>query len=122
MTAINDLEVGGKIGRGDLRSLVQVLAPFAPFVAEELWEKLGGEFSVHGTRWPGYEEKYLVTETVTISVQVNGKLRGTVVAAPAAVESAVRMEAEKQEKIQKYLTGGIKNVVYIQGKTINFVV
>jgi len=78
MIALNELEKGGKISVDDLRKMVQVLAPIAPFVAEELWNILGGEFSVHGTSWPEVDEKYLVERVVTISVQVNGKLRGTV--------------------------------------------
>jgi leucyl-tRNA synthetase len=121
MIALNELEKGGKISVDDLRKMVQVLAPIAPFVAEELWNILGGEFSVHGTSWPEVDEKYLVERVVTISVQVNGKLRGTVEIKPDADEVEVKEAALEQEKIKKYLSGEIKKVIFIKGKTINFV-
>ncbi|KKT35168.1 MAG: Leucine-tRNA ligase [Candidatus Collierbacteria bacterium GW2011_GWA1_44_12] len=123
MTALNRLEEGGNISNDDLKKLVQVLSPIAPFVAEDLWENLGGEFSIHGSVWPSHDKQYLVDETVTVSVQVNGKLRGTIVVSPDAEEPVVRELAEKQERISGYLTKGeVKKVIYIQGKTINFVV
>jgi len=61
----------------DLETLLVLLAPFAPHIAEELWEKLGNEYSIHKQSWPKYNEKHLVDEEVTIVVQVNGKVRAT---------------------------------------------
>jgi len=122
MTALNGLERGGKIAKDELKKLVLVLAPFAPFVAEELWEVLGEKFSVHGSEWPGYDDKYLLNSVVTISIQVNGKLRGTMEIDPEEDERVIRMEAEGQDKVKGYLTVGVKRVIYIKGKTINFVV
>jgi len=98
------------------------LAPFAPFVAEELWEVLGEKFSVHACEWPRYDDKYLLNSVVTISIQVNGKLRGTMEIDPEEDEQVIRAEAEGQDKVRGYLTAGIKKVIYIKGKTINFVV
>src|SRR5207249_2818079 len=61
-----------------LESLVMLVAPFAPFLAEELWHELGHEDSVHKNHWPLHDEKYLVADTITIVVQVNGKVRANI--------------------------------------------
>jgi leucyl-tRNA synthetase len=112
-----------EIADAELSMMVRILAPFAPFATEEMWSILGGDFSVHTADWPRYEEKYLVSETVTLSVQINGKLRGTVETTPDATQEEVQKVAEAQEKIKKYLfSGTVRKVIYIQGKTINYVV
>ncbi len=59
--------------REAITGLLQLLAPYAPHITEELWHQLGCEGSIHIAMWPVYDEKYLVTNTVTIAVQVNGK-------------------------------------------------
>lgn len=124
MEAVNELTKSEvQIADNELSMFVRVLAPFAPFAAEELWGVLGREFSVHTAEWPGYDEKYLVSDVMTLSVQINGKLRGTVEVAPDATEETVRKAAQEQEKVKKYLDAGtVRKVIYIQGKTINFVV
>jgi len=123
MSALNDLEKGGSICIEDLKKMVQVLSPVAPFMCEELWEKLGGEFSIHSGEWPQVQEEYLQDENITVSVQVNGKLRGVVEVSVGAGEDEVKAEVEKQEKIVKYLSEGqVRKIIYIKGKTINFVV
>ncbi|EKD53256.1 MAG: hypothetical protein ACD_61C00090G0003 [uncultured bacterium] len=117
------LKPGTKVANEELGMVVKVLAPLAPFVAEELWSVLGGEFSVHMQRFPEFEEKYLTEETIILSVQVNGKLRGTIEVDPAIDESGAVSEAKKSDKIAKYLLEGeIKKIIYIKGKTISFVV
>ena len=124
METVNVLSKPGlKVSADDLGSVIKVLAPFAPFVAEELWSQIGGDFSVHTQKFPVCEEKYLMSDTVTLTVQVNGKLRGTVTIDVEDTEEAVVKEARKNEKVEKYLMAGeITKVIYIQGKTINFVV
>ncbi|MFZ3068778.1 MAG: class I tRNA ligase family protein [Microgenomates group bacterium] len=123
MEAVNDLTKNKtEIAKAELAMMIKVLAPFAPFATEEMWSSLGEEFSVHVSEWPKFEEKYLVSETVTLSVQINGKLRGTVEVSPEASEEEVRKAAEEQEKVQKYLAEGkVIKVIYVKGKTINFV-
>ncbi|KKS92865.1 MAG: Leucine-tRNA ligase [Candidatus Collierbacteria bacterium GW2011_GWB1_44_6] len=124
METVNTLSKPGfKIGTNDLGSVVKVLALFAPFVAEQLWSDLGEVFSVHNQEWPVYDEKYLLSERVNLSVQVNGKMRGLVSISPDAEEQTVILEVKKSEKINKYLEEGeIRKIIYIRGKTINFVV
>ncbi len=124
MEFVNELTKNNiKLADNELKMVVLVLAPFAPFVTEEMWSVLGGEFSVHVTDWPSFEESYLISDVVTLSVQINGKLRGTLEVSPEASEEEVRGIAENQEKVSKYLSlGKIIKVIYIKGKTINYVV
>jgi len=124
METVNELTKNNILmGDNELKMMVLILAPFAPFVTEEMWSVLGGEFSVHVASWPSYEESYLTSNVTTISVQINGKLRGTVEVSPEALEEEVRSVAENQEKVNKYLSlGRIVKVIYIKGKTINYVV
>ncbi|OGD72556.1 leucine--tRNA ligase [Candidatus Collierbacteria bacterium RIFOXYB2_FULL_46_14] len=124
METVNALsKPGSNITKSDLGSMIKVLSLFAPFVAEELWARIGGGFSIHTQQFPVYEEKYLISDTVLLTVQVNGKLRGTLMIDPEEYQERVIEEAKKSEKIKKYLDSGeIKKVIYIKGKTINFVV
>jgi leucyl-tRNA synthetase len=112
-----------KVSDKDLGNILKVLAPFSPFVAEELWAKLGEQFSIHKEMWPTFDEAKLTSETIVLPVQVNGKLRGTVEVGTEADEDMVVSEAKKNEKIAGYLNNGeIKKVIFIKGRALNFVV
>ncbi len=112
-----------RVGEDELSKMVRAVSIFAPFMAEELWSVLGNEFSVHQADWPETEEKYLKAEVVIYSVQVNGKLRGTVEAGAEEGEGEVRRKAESQEKITKHLSlGTVQKVIFVKGKTISYVV
>ena len=106
-----------------LATLVQLVAPFAPFVAEEMWQALGGETSVHVSEWPKYDEKYIKEDLIEVPVQINGKLRGTVVINPATSEDELKKLAAELEGVKRHLEGMqvIKTVV-VSRKLINFVV
>ena len=105
-----------------LSVLVRMLAPYAPHIAEELWERMGGKGSVFDIRWPGYDKKVVAESLVTCAVQVMGKLRDTVEVAPDI--SAEELEKlAKASKAGKYIEG--KQVVKVISKPprlINFVV
>lgn len=106
-----------------LSVLVQLVAPFAPHIAEELWHELGHKGSVHVSDWPKYDEKYLVSDEVTIVVQVNGKVRANVTAPVGADEAAVVELAQADENVQQHLSGKtIRKTIYIANKLISFVV
>lgn len=118
-----DVPLSTSVWQSALKTMVQLLAPFAPHISEELWQQLGGEGSVHVSEWPSYDEKYLVEDKVTIAVQVNGKLRGTV-EAPAGCEQAAATELAKADaKIAAYLDGkNLVKTIYVPDKLLNFVV
>jgi len=106
-----------------LQTLVKLLAPFAPHISEELWSQLGNTESVHISAWPKWDEKYLVVNTVTIAIQVNGKLRGEVeVAADASQEDMIEA-AKKVPKVAGYLEGHeIRKSIAVPGKLVSFVI
>jgi leucyl-tRNA synthetase len=105
-----------------IKTLMKLLAPFAPHITEELWAQLGQKGSVHQTSWPVHDETYLVKNTVTIAIQVNGKLRGEVEMPKDSSQEAVEQAAKVHENAAQYLGGEIRKVIYIEKKIINFVV
>jgi leucyl-tRNA synthetase len=106
-----------------LESLVMVLAPFAPHITEELWHQLGHEDSVHVGHWPAYEERYLVSDTITIVVQVNGKVRAELAVAAETTQEQIIEQAKTNEKVRGYIEGKeIRKSIYVPGKLVSFVV
>ena len=113
--------------REALVALATLLAPFAPHAAEELWHEVLGPASreqvLADQAWPGFDPGLVEALTVTIAVQVNGKLRGEVQAAAEAGEAEVRGLAEAQEKVRAHLAGKtLRKVVFVPRRLINFVV
>ncbi|MEI9914316.1 MAG: leucine--tRNA ligase [Candidatus Saccharibacteria bacterium] len=105
-----------------LDSLVALVAPFAPHIADELWQQLGHSSSVNIDSWPKYDEKYLTTDTVTIVVQVNGKLRAELQLSAGTDEDTVVSAAKANDKVQKHLEGQtIIKAIYVPDKLINIV-
>jgi len=106
-----------------IETTLQLVAPFAPHLAEELWSQLGNKDSIHTSKWPEFDEKYLIQSMVTIAVQVNGKLRGEVeIAVDATQEDAIEA-AKKNEKVAGYLEGQeIKKAIYVPGRLVSFVI
>ena len=103
--------------------LVKLIAPYAPFMAEELWEKLGNKPSVHLQEWPKYNEKYLQAQTVRYVVQVNGKVRGNIDMPINATKEQVIEQAKHHPNVEKYLKDKeVKKVVFVSGKLVSFVV
>ena len=107
-----------------LKTLVQLLAPFAPHLTEELWQvNLNQKGSVHLSTWPKYDEKYLKSKNLTIAVQVNGKLRATIEVDSDLEKEEIIKLAKQNEKVSKWLIDGkSKKQVFVPGKLVNFVV
>ncbi|KRN51733.1 leucyl-tRNA synthetase [Fructobacillus fructosus KCTC 3544] len=106
-----------------MEGFVQLLAPFAPHLAEELWSKLTGSTeSIAFVAWPTYDEKALVDDQKEIIFQVNGKVRSKQVMPVDASKEEMEAAAKADEKVQKYLDGlSIKKVIAIPGKFVNIV-
>jgi len=118
-----------KVSRGVMKTLLEtfakVLAPFVPFLAEELWAMLGNAPSIHEQSWPQWEESLLQEATVEVAVQINGKFRGTVVVRNGATEEEVKEVVLSSENFSKYFSageGGYKKCFYVPNKIINFIV
>lgn len=106
-----------------LNKLTLLLAPFAPHIAEELWQVLGNKGSVHSQKWPDYEAAALLQDTVTVVIQINGKVRGKLTLPTGADEQQVREAINNDEKINKHLTGKeIVKFIYVKDKLVNMVV
>ena len=111
------------VDRTAFRTFLTILAPFAPHLAEELWERSGGTASIHREAWPAYDEKYLKEEAVTVAIQVNGKVRETLTAAPGSKKEEILEKALKLPKIRKYTEGQkVAQTIYIQDKVLNIVI
>jgi leucyl-tRNA synthetase len=106
----------------EVRPLVQLVSPFAPHIAEELWERLGGTTSVFDAGWPEYDASLAAEDLVTIAVQVNGKLRGTIQVAQATGQEAALQAALAESAIAKFVLGPPKKVIYVPGRLLNVVV
>lgn len=106
-----------------IRSLVLLLAPFAPHITEELWHLLGNSKSVHSFSWAKYKVEALVADQITLVIQIMGKTRG-VIKVPANLDKiALEKYARESELAQRYIKGKeIKKVVVVPGKLVNFVV
>jgi len=106
-----------------IRTLLLLLAPIAPHIAEELWERLGFGGSVHQQRWPAYDEAALVQDSVTIAVQVNGKRRGEVTVPKDADKEAVLAAAKAEPNVARYVEGAqVVREIVVPGRLVNIVV
>ena len=100
-----------------------LLAPFAPHIAEELWQRMGHDQSLAYAAWPVAQEAFLRSDTFQVAVQVNGKTRGLVtVPADASTEQALAI-AEDDENVARHLRGKrVRRSIYVRGRIVNFVV
>lgn len=106
-----------------LSSIIACVAPFAPHISEELWQLLGNSTTVHRDTWPKWDEQYLVSEEVTVVIQVNGKVRAEIKMPQGANQEDVLTVAQKEDNIKRYLAeSSIKKVIYIADKILNIVV
>ncbi|HEX5395223.1 MAG TPA: leucine--tRNA ligase, partial [Candidatus Saccharimonadales bacterium] len=105
-----------------LIALTQLLAPFAPHISEELWEELGQSGSVHISKWPAWDEALVAEATITIAIQINGKVRSEIIVEADADEAAVVAAAKADEKIVGLIGGRkIKKTVYVPGRLLSLV-
>ena len=109
--------------REGVRTLLKLLAPIAPHITEELWHRLGEEGSVHLQSWPEHDPAALVVDTVTMAVQVNGKVRGQIEAPREADKDAVLALARAEQNVARYLEGKeVAREIVVPGRLVSFVV
>jgi leucyl-tRNA synthetase len=106
----------------EVEPLVQLTAPFAPHIAEELWERLGHPRSIFDSGWPVFDPELAADATVTMAVQVNGKTRGTIQVAPDTDEAGVLYAAMAEPGIARFVTTDPSRVIFVKGRLLNIVV
>ena len=123
MVFVNEATKATAIPRDWFEAFVKILSPFAPHVAEELWQRLGHTSTITFEPWPAFDEAKLTRDVMVIAVQVLGKLRGQVEVPVDATEQAIVAAAKADEKVQPFLAGkAIKREIYVKGRLVNFVV
>lgn len=106
-----------------MRTLIQCLAPFAPHLGEDLWEQIGGPYSVFDSGWPAYDERLATHDLVTVVFQVNGKLRSSASVQRGSSEEALKNLALSDERVRKFVgERSIRRVVVVPDKLVNVVV
>ncbi len=124
MTLVGDFQKNG-CSKGDMKALLVMLSPFAPHIAEELWETLGfaGEGFCCCQSWPEYDESKTAASEVTLAVQVNGKLRANVTVAADADNDAILAAAQADPKVQKFTAGmALVKTIVVPGRLVNLIV
>lgn len=121
MIWVNDMEKR-EVSRDEYEALIKLLAPFAPHIAEELWSMLGHKESIHIEMWPKFDESRLVKDELTYAVQVNGKVRSTMVIPSSTEEARLQDLAKNLPEIGKWLTGKeVIRIIVVPGKIVNIV-
>ena len=119
----NAKNVSVEVWNDSIQQFLLMLAPIAPHLSEELWEMNGYEFSIHNQKFPDWEESLVVDESITLIVQINGKLRDTISVDSGISEEIAQEAAMSSEKIQGHINGTtIKKVIYVPDRLINIVV
>ncbi|WP_180676299.1 leucine--tRNA ligase [Leuconostoc citreum] len=123
MVFVNDAYKSDALPVTYMNGFIQLLAPFAPHLAEELWVRLGNRESISYVSWPTYDDTKLVDDTVEIIFQVNGKVRGKATVARDINQDDMITAAKADDNVQNFITGKtVRKVIAIPGKFVNIVV
>ncbi|MEK7481132.1 MAG: class I tRNA ligase family protein [Patescibacteria group bacterium] len=122
MELANEMQKAGGVLKKQFKPFVQLLSPFAPHIAEELWTALGEKGSITHSVWPAYNPELAREEEIELVLQVNGKVRDTVTVSVGISDKEAEAKALASEKIQKWLSGKKpKKVIVVSGKLVNVV-
>jgi leucyl-tRNA synthetase len=123
MEYMNTMRAGERRPRlEEVRPLVQLVSPFAPHIAEELWEVMGGTTSVFDAGWPAFDPALITDDRVTMAVQVNGKTRGTIPVTRTSTQDDALAAVHADPALAKFITGAPKRVIFVPGRLINVIV
>jgi len=104
-------------------SLLLLLAPTAPHLAEELWQRIGHDYSIHNQSWPQWDEELAKDEEITLVIQVNGKLRDRITVSASVTEAEARQLAQESQRVKAHTEGKeLLKTIYVPGRLVNFVV
>lgn len=123
MTLLNEMKSLGKITKKDFKTYITLLNPVAPHMTEELWEMMAYEGELNQTTWPSYDEDKLSFDSFEMPVQINGKVRATVMMDKEASKDDAIKSAQEDNNIKSYIEGKeIRKIIYVPGKILNIVV
>ena len=123
MILVNTLNKKDNISKKSYETLLKLLAPFAPYITEEIWFELGNKDSIHKEKWPTYEEEKIKKDSIVIVVQVNGKVRDKFEINNGTDEEFIKSIALKREKVQSWLNGKTpKKIIFVKNKLVSIVV
>ncbi|MFA5047449.1 MAG: class I tRNA ligase family protein [Patescibacteria group bacterium] len=123
MILVNEIYKIKNAKQDDLEKFLLILSPFAPHLAEELWQKLGHPESIALEKWPEYDPNKIQDTELEIPVQINGKVRAKIKISAGASQDQVVVLAQQEENVQKYLVGAeIKKTIFVPDKLISFVI
>jgi leucyl-tRNA synthetase len=122
MEYLHTVEDRQEVTREELQTLLILLAPFAPFLTEELWERLGNTGSIHTACWPEFDADAIRSQVITIVVQVNGRVRDRLEVPHDLSEEEMKRQARASEKAQRFMIGQpVRKVIYVPGRLVNIV-
>ncbi len=122
MTFVNTVYEQGSLTQNSLSAFISILCPFAPHVANEVNEALGGKSLVEAGNWPAFDPSLIIDSEVVIAIQVNGKLRASLTLPVDAIESDLVALATADPNVAKWLTSEIKKTIVVPNKIVNFVI
>ncbi len=122
MILTNKLEELEQVPKNILETILILLAPFAPHTMDELWSNLDHSESIHLATWPQFDETKLISDQVTISVQVDGKTRGTILVKRGTSEEGVLNQVKNETSLSVWLVKGIERIIYIPDRLINIII
>jgi leucyl-tRNA synthetase len=123
MIFVNALQKAPAVQRSTVLRFLQILAPFAPHVGEELWSRMGENPSIQNASWPSFDASKLVASEVKLVFQVNGKHRGDALVPVGLPQPEAVALASAHERVSPFISGkALKRVIYVPGKILNLVV
>jgi leucyl-tRNA synthetase len=125
MSFVNDAYKWAYFPKEFVNSFIMLLSPFAPHIAEELWDKMGNTTDISYTEWPVFNESFLVEDTISLPIQINGKVRDNLVidASEAKNKELILAEAKKLDGVKRHLEGKtLRKEIFVPGRIVNLVV
>ncbi|MEI6660059.1 MAG: class I tRNA ligase family protein [bacterium] len=123
MILVNEMDKVGYVKDSDFKMFLQMLAPFAPHITEEIWRDMGEKKSIHLSKWPKWNKSKIIDDEVKIVVQVNGKVRTEIMVSADMDEESIKNKALNDKGTKSWIDGKeIKRVIYVKGRLINIVV
>ena len=120
---MNQLSSSNTLSKDDKKLIVKIISPFCPHLSEELWEGFGYSTSIFNDSWPSYDENKIIDNAMTIAVQVNGKLRGSVDVPVEMDKESILAIAKDVDNVKKFIEGmHLIKEIYVPNKLVNLVV